>query len=79
MPTIAGTYGIALCLGSGNAAAGRTRIKARIGSGRFAIVDEVATPQIHFARTEYDLQIVHDERIALGHGSGQVMKLQRYN
>ena len=79
MPTIAGTYGIALCLGSGNAAAGRTRIKARIGSGRFAIVDEFGTPQIHFARTEYDLQIADDERIALGLGSGQMMELQRSN
>ena len=57
----------------------RNRSVTRIGCGHFAIVDELATPQIHFARTEYDLQIADDERIALGLGSGQMMELQRSN
>jgi hypothetical protein len=61
----------------GGVPAFRNRSVTSLGGGRFAIVDEFATPQVHFAYTEYDLQIVDDERIALGLGSGQVIKLQR--
>jgi hypothetical protein len=49
----------------------------RIGIGHFAIVDQFNNLLIHYARTAYELQIVDDDRIALGFASGGFLKLQR--
>ena len=61
----------------GGVSAFRNRSVTRIGPGHFAIIDAFPSLQVHNARTEYELQIVDADRIALGLAAGRVLKLQR--